>query len=250
LEDNKKQITARIIDGVRLVERDHKVVTTIFYDPATAKEVEYILNGFDQVSYIRFGGYPDAERVLFILYPYYMEIPMQTQIQALRIKWNPQFYSIDHRDILGSLIGSGIKREKIGDIIIDQGIAYCFVSSELASFLSTNLKRVGKTPVTVDVISLDEVIIPDPKIKLIKTTVASPRLDSILGACFGISRTKAVLYIESSRVNVNWEPVQKPDFTLAPGDIISVRGLGRGKVREFGRASRKGRLFVVLEKFI
>lgn len=250
MEDSKKQITARIIDGVRIVERDHKVVTTSFYDPAAAKDIEYILNGFDDISYYKYGGYQDAERVLFVLYPYYMDKPLQTYIQALRIRWNPHYYRVDHRDILGSLIASGIKRGKIGDIIIDQRLAYCFISSELAPFLSVNLKRVGKTPVMVDVISCEEVTIPPPKVKVIQTTVASPRLDSILGACFGISRTKAVPYIESGRVSINWEPIQKPDFSLVPGDIISVRGLGRGKVKEFGRTTKKDRIFVILEKFI
>ena len=248
--DDEKKTAAIIADKARTAGREHRVICTSFYDPAAARIVEQILSGLDGIGYDRCGGYPDAERVLFVLYPRYMDRPSVSFLQALKIQWNPQFYHIDHRDILGSLIGSGIKREKIGDIRMDEGFAYAFVSSELVPYLVANFHRAGKAPVSVRAISGEEVVLPVPDMKTIRTTVASPRLDSILGACFGLSRTKAIPYIKSGNVRVNWDIVQKPDYMLAPGDILSVRGLGRGKIREFGGTTKKDRLFVILEKYI
>ena len=250
MDDNKKLLLAKIADEAKAVAREHKTIGTSFYDPAAARDIEQVLLGYKEIGYYRTGGYPEAERRIFVLYPFYMDKPVESFIQALKIQWNSKFFQLDHRDILGSLIGLGIKREKIGDIIMDQGFAYVFVSKELASYITANLERAGRATVSVEVIPSEEVLLPEPKVKSIRTTVASPRLDSILSACFGLSRTKAVPYIENGSVSVNWNIVQKPDFILAPGDILSVRGLGRGKVKEFGRTTKKDRMFVDLEKYL
>jgi RNA-binding protein YlmH len=250
LDENKSLLLAKITDEARIAEKEHKVIGTSFCDPAAAREIEHILSGMDNIAYYRWGGYPEAERVIYVLYPFYMDKPDTSLIQALKIQWNPKFYQIEHRDILGSLIGAGIKREKIGDIIMDEGFAYAFISKELAPYISASLQRAGKAPVSADAVSCEKVILSEPKLKSITTTVASPRLDSILSSCFGLSRTKAVPYIENGSVSVNWIIVQKPDYTVAPGDVLSVRGLGRGRVKEFGRTTKKDRMFVVLEKYI
>jgi RNA-binding protein YlmH len=250
LDENNRLLLAKITDEARTAEKGHRVIATSFYDPAAARYIEQILSEFDGLGYFRYGGYPDAERTIFVLFPYYMDKPSVTFIQALKIQWNPKFYQINHRDILGSLIGTGIKRDRIGDIILDQGFAHAFVSSELAPYIAANLQRAGKAPVSVEAMPCEQVILSEPKVKSITTTVASPRLDSILSSCFGLSRTKALPFIKNGYVSVNWAVVEKPDYMVAPGDVLSVRGLGRGRVKEFGRTTKKDRLFVVLEKYL
>ena len=46
-----------------------------------------------------------------------------------------------HRDILGSLMGLGIKREMIGDIIINEDKAQFFCHNSISEFVEFNLKK-------------------------------------------------------------------------------------------------------------
>ncbi|MBE3101797.1 MAG: RNA-binding protein [Firmicutes bacterium] len=249
-DKDTKLVIAIVEEEANRVCKDHKVRCTSFYNPAIAKAVERNLFKLGDIGFTRYGGYTEAERTIFVLYPSYMDSPQDSSIQVIRVKWNPQYYNVDHRDILGSFIGFGIKREKIGDIIIDDGNAFVFIICGLASYITNNLERIGRAPVSLDIISCEEVTVPEPRIKTINTTVASPRLDSIVSACFGLSRTKTLPYIDNGSVSVNWEVIQKPDHILDTGDILSIRGLGRGKVKDFGQTSKKDRLFIVLEKYI
>lgn len=244
-------IISKAIDEATSVIRDHRIRYTSFYNPFIIKTLEGILKKYPEIDYARYGGYPEAERASLIMYPSYMDKPSEDSFfQALKISWNSQYYTVDHRDILGSFIGFGISRERIGDILVDDDTAYVFTFLELADFIAGSLIRVGSVPVNVTALPCNQILVPQPKIKSISTTVASPRLDSIISACFGLSRTKTLPYILNSSVSVNWELIQKPDFILSPGDIISVRGLGRGRVKELGKITRKNRLFVVLEKYL
>ncbi|HHY83246.1 MAG TPA: RNA-binding protein [Clostridiales bacterium] len=249
-DQTDKLVLAKINDDINKVLMDYKAVGTSFFDPVASKAVEQFLSGFNDVKYYKYGGHEHAERTVFVIYPFYMDKPDCPFIKALRILWNPKYHRIDHRDILGSLIGSGIKREKIGDIIVESGMAHVFISSELAPYVENNLLRIGKAAVSVQAVSCEEAVVSNPKTKIIRTTVASPRLDSIISACFGLSRTKALPLITNGKVRVNWDLVQKPDFLVSPGDMLSVRDMGRGKVSEFHGTTKKDRLLVVLEKYI
>ncbi len=249
-DSDNKLLLAKIEDEVRMAIRDYKALGTSFYDPSQAELVDITLRNSDDILYFRFGGHMHAERVIFVIYPQYMEKPDPTFIDILRINWNSQYSQVEHREILGALIGFGIKREKIGDIIMDHDFAHVFISKELSSFVASGLDRVGRAAVTIKVIPSEELVLPEPKVKTIRTTVASPRLDSVISACFQMSRSKAVPYITSAKVRVNWNLVEKPDYILSPGDVLSIRGIGRGKLVEFQGTTRKDRLFVHLEKYI
>ncbi|NLB41738.1 MAG: RNA-binding protein [Clostridiales bacterium] len=249
-DSSNKLLLAKIEDEVKMTIRDYKALSTSFCDPSQAKIVEQTLRNIDDIQYFSFGGHMHAERVVYVIFPQYMQKPDFTFIDVLRISWDSQYNRVEHRDILGALIGFGIKREKIGDIIMDHDFAHVFISKELSSFVASGLDRVGRAVISVKVIPCDELVLPDPKVKTIRTTVASPRLDSIISACFQLSRSKAVPYITSGKVRVNWNLVEKPDHIVSPGDILSIRGLGRGKLIEFQGTTRKDRLFVSLEKYI
>lgn len=249
-DSSSKLLLSRVNDVARRVIRDYIALSTSFYDPAQAVLVDQTLRGIDNIQYFQFGGHALAERVIFVIYPQYMEIPDHLFIDILRISWNSQFSQVKHREILGAFIGFGIKRDKIGDIIVDRDFAYVFISKELSSFVANGLKQIGKVAISVNVIPSDELVLPDPKVKAIRATIASPRLDSIISACFQMSRSKAVPYIIEGKVRVNWSLVDEPDYIVSPGDVLSIRGIGRGRVVEFQGITRKDRLFVKLEKYI
>lgn len=192
--------------------------------------------------YTLFGGYEDAERKMVAFLPDYAE--ENFPISVLNIL-TPNLGRLSHRDFLGSLLGLGIKREKCGDIIINEDSASILLHSDIAQFAADNLLRVGREGVSTSVNSLDTLVLPEKEFSYITGTVSSPRLDAIVALFIKSGRSEAVEFISSGRVFVNGICAMKNDAHLSGGERISVRGKGRGIV-EFGGQSKKGRIFVTI----
>ena len=90
----------------------------------------------------------------------------------------------------------------------------------------------------------------EKKTEEIRGTVQSLRLDAVLSVALKTSRSKVMQYIESERVNVNWQTVSSGAFSLKEGDVLSVRGFGRFKVFEIGGITKKGRIGITVLKYI
>ena len=82
-----------------------------------------------------------------------------------------------------------------------------------------------------------------------RDTVASLRLDSILASGMRTSRAKAAEMIRAGLVSVEHAPEERIDRILAEGQLLSVRGFGRIRLRNVGERTRKDRLPVTLEVF-
>lgn len=249
-QGNYKLLIDRVEDLAMSVKRYHRVAFTPFLDPAMLSKAERLLKSYNELEYQIIGGYPEAERNIIIIYPDWMDgEEIEAPISVLRIQWDERYYKVGHRDILGSILGLGIKREKIGDIIVENPYAYAITSKDISSFIIQNLIRVGKAPVTIDQIAAEDLKITPKKGKIIKTSVSSLRLDCIASSGFGISRNKILPYINNGMVQVNWEPITKPGRLLKEGDIISLRGKGRVKFIEVTGMSKRDRYHVTLEKW-
>lgn len=196
-------------------------------------------------TYTLFGGYEDAERKMIAFLPDY--INEDFPISVLNIK-TPNIEKLNHRDFLGSILGLGIKREKCGDIIINEDSANIILHNDIAHFAADNLLRVGREGVSTSVILLDELTLPEKKFTQVTGTVSSPRLDAIVALFIKSGRNEACEFISSGRVFVNGICAMKNDAHLSGGEKISVRGKGKGIV-EFGGQSKKGRIFVVVNKY-
>ena len=249
-QGNYKLLIDRVEDLAMSVKRYHRVAFTPFLDPAMLSKAERLLKSYNELEYQIIGGYPEAERNIIIIYLDWMDgEEIEAPISVLRIQWDERYYKVGHRDILGSILGLGIKREKIGDIIVENPYAYAITSKDISSFIIQNLIRVGKAPVTIDQIAAEDLKITPKKGKIIKTSVSSLRLDCIASSGFGISRNKILPYINNGMVQVNWEPITKPGRLLKEGDIISLRGKGRVKFIEVTGMSKRDRYHVTLEKW-
>jgi RNA-binding protein YlmH len=196
------------------------------------------------------GGIPNCERRLCIIYHEDMDLEqIETPFEILEISWyNKAAKKPTHRDFLGSLIGSGIKREAIGDIMLQEEAAYVVCTKEIASFILYNVERVGNTPVKLKI--ADEINVSEENEKIISATVASLRLDSIISAGFRISRTKAAELIKSGRVRVNWEEKDLTSKTVKQNDVISIRGKGRIILEEITGNTKKDRIKITIRKFV
>lgn len=198
------------------------------------------------VSPFFFGGYDGAERQMIAFIPEYEE--PYYPLEAIRIE-TPNITKLSHRDFLGSILGLGIKREKCGDIIINESCAYVILDSDVASFVANGLTKIGREGVRTTLIPLNEITVKEREFKSIKGTVSSPRLDAVISLFAGKGRNKASEAIAGGLVFVNGICVQKSDFRLCDGDIISLRGKGKATFK-MGGTSKKDRIFVTLEAWV
>lgn len=246
-----KLTLAKVEDAVTGVINKQNQGMTSFLDPTTQKKVERYLKGIRDVIYIKFGGYPLSERNLFVFYPDWMQMDdSPLPLCGISIEWNDRYYKIGHRDILGSILGLGIKREKVGDIIINSNKCQVVVMNDISPYILSNLIMVGNAPVSVSRIDLEDIKIPELKVKSIRATIPSMRLDCIASSGFGISRNKILPHIRGGKIFVNWELTLRPDFQTRAGDLITMRGMGKIKIKEIIGITKKNKIAIIIEKYI
>ena len=156
---------------------------------------------------------------------------------------------LTHRDYLGSLMGLGITRENIGDILVEPSGAFIFVKREIADYIINNLEKIGRCGVKTIVCGCDEADIPKPKLREVNSTVSSLRIDAVLSAAAGISRGRAAEMIVQVLVSLNWEEINSTSKQVDEGDLISVRGIGRMRLERVGSLTRKGRIGITIVRF-
>ena len=100
--------------------------------------------------------------------------------------------TLSHRDFLGSLMGSGVKRETVGDIYVGTGSCDFLVLKEIAPYISQNLISAGRTKLSLSQIPLSELNVPAQETQTIQDTVAALRLDSIVASGFRMARWKGL----------------------------------------------------------
>lgn len=250
-ENEKKQLQKRFIDNANWVLKTHKPKHTAFLDPYQQKIFNNVLYRFPELKSTLWGGYDDSERKIGMIYPHYYTMDgISFPISAVKISGNFNFYRPGHRDVLGALLSLGIKREMLGDILTWENCFFCYMMEEVKDFVELRLTKIGKTSVSVQEIELNQVRVPAKQYKEIFSTVASLRLDSVASSAFGLSRSKTLPYIKGEKVKVNWEVITDPSFEVNPGDILSVTGKGRAKFIKTQGKSRKGRIKIIIHRYI
>jgi len=250
-DQDLKQLMIRLLDRwERAFFRQSKEITD-FFDPYAQEIGEGILRGLTEMSFAFFGGFDEAERKRIVIFPKGEEVtPGDFGLAYLQVEGNFKFREVNHRDYLGSLLGLGISREKIGDIIVGGNCCQVVLDQEIASYVIANWDKVNCVNVKVKEILPGELIIPISERKEIKSTVASPRLDAVMGVGFGCSRSKTLPDIKGGKVRVNWKTITDPSHQIKIGDHISYRGKGRVTVEDFSGPTQKGRFFVNISRYI
>ncbi len=246
-----REVLAQVLDKAEQALRTWEVTQTDFLSPPQLIEARQMLGRLTEVHCLAWGGYPQAERQrLAIARADIPLFPEAVPVQALEIAGNFLFDTATHRDFLGALLGTGLVREKVGDILVngDRG-AQAIVVPELTEFLGLSLTQVRSVPVKTRAIALEELRIREPQKKEITTVEASLRLDAIASAGFGMSRSKMVDLISAGDVRVNWKDVTQPSTPVKTDDLIAVRGKGRLTVGEVA-VTKKERYRVNLTRYV
>ena len=153
-----------------------------------------------------------------------------------------------HRDYMGAILGMGIGREWLGDIRVEGSKAYVFCLPSVLRHL-LGIEKVGRVSVKAEEVPLSAIPAPKRQVKELSFSVMSMRLDAIAAGMFHLSRTEASRQIEAGALSLNYEECLKTDKSVQEGDILSLRGAGKGKILGTGGTSRKGRLFVYAEVY-
>lgn len=201
-----------------------------------------------------FGGYEGAERTVLCHIPDYLDreeylYGEDGPIRAVSARYYERD-SLSHRDFLGALMGAGIKRETVGDILVRPGLCQFLVTREIAPHILQSLESAGRTKLHLSPLPLSELSPPEAETKEFHATVAALRLDSVTAAGFGLARGPAAQHIEAGRAAVNGLPCDKPDRLLREGDRVTVRGLGKIELKTVGGTTRKGRTGVTILRYV
>ena len=221
------------------------------------------------------GGYPEAERVRVFILPDYTEGLVDPDLLAadpasalvgagleeladtLREAVCPilvkgsGFRELSHRDYLGSVLGLGLERDAIGDILIpDTHEAVLFTDSRVGDFLTTQMEKVATDTVRVSRVPEGTSLAGTRRLQPISDTVASERLDCVVAALCNLSREKAQMAVKSGIVELDYEAVEDCSATVDAPAVISVRGYGKFAVHAFDGVTRKGRIRLVAGKYI
>lgn len=244
-------LLAKIWDKITTGIRKNIPANTGFLSLREQEMCRYLFGDEPGLSF--FGGYADSERNMLVFLPDYLDESYLLSEDSPIVCIEASFFEKDtlsHRDFLGALMGAGISRETVGDISTQTGRCNFFVTAEIAPYILRDFTSAGRTAVHLSQIPLDEVTIAEPETKEIRDTVSSLRLDSIISSGFRVGRSLACDYIHAGRAAINGLPCEKPDKLIHEGAKISVRGLGKIKLRAINGETKKGRISVILDRYI
>ncbi len=201
-----------------------------------------------------FGGVAGAERAVAYYLPDYMTREDffdgdDGVVACLRVR----FYdanALSHRDILGALMGAGLRRDAVGDIYLHEKHCDILHLSELTRYLLDNLTSAGRQHLTCERIPLSLAERVPQAMRELRVTVSSMRMDGVLAAAFHLSRSAAAEAIRSGRAAVNSLTCCKPNRLLVENDEISLRGSGKFRLLTLGGETKKGRIALILGIFV
>lgn len=243
-ESEIRDVLARVFDKAVLCRKTGRAMFTSFLSEREYAEVILRQKNIDEIPPKAFGGYDGAGRVMLG----FMEYDEPFPISALTVTGRG-IDTLKHPDFLGSLMSLGIERKSIGDIVKMDGRCIIFCEDNIASFVADSLKEVGGVYVNCTVSDIESVEII-PQFEEITGTVASLRADSVVSVMLKSSRSKAAEYIESQKFFLNQVLCTKCDKEIKENDILTVRHHGKAKLTEISGRSKKGRIFITLQKYM
>ena len=210
-------------------------------------------------AFFSFGGYDGAERQRVYILPDYMEgtdyegledFGFSGDTVALMLKGSG-FETLSHRMVMGSLLGLGVERSVIGDIImLDGQSAVVICDATMAEFLLGHWEKVGRDKIRLSKTELGKDFLPKREYETISDTVASARLDCVVAAICRLSREKARAAVLDKTVEVDYECREQPDRELSAPCVISVRGYGKFRIVSLADKTKKGRYRLLAERFL
>ena len=232
-------------------ERQYSAVVTPFLTPREYLITEQLVNRQDDLHLRGFGGIESAERVRVCIAPSYYQMELADfDCACYEIKFPVKFATITHGAILGSLLGSGIERNRIGDILTDGVRWQVVLDQQIASYVVQQVDKIGS--VSVRFVAIEPEALVTPYIEWDEKTIITPslRLDTLLAKVYNFSRQRAKEMVLAGHVKVNYAEIERPDFELEINDFISVRRYGRFQILQLEGNTRKDNLRLAIKVLV
>ena len=217
-----------------------------FLSPAEAAELSRAYSTRRDIRFIADGGFEGAERVIALfLQPDWGSFEREEVLAAVELRHRRQD-TVRHQDVLGSVLGLGLSREVMGDILIEPGRAVFVCLASIADYVIDRIEKLGRVGVSPQRIHLSDLPVLGGSLSEKQLTVASLRLDALCAVSFRLSRGEAAQAIEAGLVRLNHQPCLSTSKTVEEGAIISLQGRGRVKLMSVMSVTKKGRLRLTL----
>ncbi len=246
-------VLARALDQLDRTRNRAIPSATQFLSPAQRAALEPLLAASGHPRHLFCGGYEGAERTVCVFLPDWQDPEdwmAEEELAAVEAAYPPTGADLTHRDLLGGLMGIGLTRERVGDILVGETFAQIVCLKEAAPIIMSQFDQAGRYRLRLKDISLSELTPAPAEVKLIHDTVAALRLDAVLASGFSLARGRAADAVTGGRVSVNHRECLKPDRPVGEGDVLTCRGLGKCVVKTVGGQSRKGRTIIEIERYL
>lgn len=157
--------------------------------------------------------------------------------------------AVSHRDFLGAVLGCGINRTKVGDILINENGAHALLVTDVLPLVEMAVTSVRDVKTQTRSLAVSDVRVPERRMKHVTSVENSLRLDAVVSAGLKVSRGKLADMVRGGLVQVNYREVKAPAKNVKEGDVVSVRGVGKLEIGGWESTS-KGRYRIEMKKYI
>jgi RNA-binding protein YlmH len=238
---DERAFVEQAMEWQRLVTERYAPKLTDFLDPRKQDILRIIIGKHSDLNIYFSGAFSNAERKRALITPdYYKVADEDFLIQVYQVQYPDKFVTIAHRDVLGSLMNLGVKRDKFGDILIDNGQIQFSLAAEISDYIELEMNKIAKATIALEQINPPQYLHVMEEWEEKEGTISSLRLDVVLAEIFTQSRSKVIPHIKGGNVKVNWQQIEQASHELKVGDYLSLRGFGRAKLLELnGRTKRE-----------
>lgn len=246
--EDERVFVDRVLDWLEAVEQNYTVVSTYFLNPRE-HEILQALVSKRPLQLFSSLDFAETEMCKVVIAPDFYELDeADFDLALLEIAYAGKFHQLKHSQILGTLLGqTGLRRQEFGDILVAEGRAQVFVSAPLVQTIRENISKIGEASVKFKEIPWENKISATDNAQSKQILVSNLRIDKIISDSFNMSRNIAVNMIESKKVKVNFRTIEKKDFSVETGDLISLRGFGRVKIVALLGLTKKDKYKVEIE---
>lgn len=257
--EEDKLFAAKILDKISLAKMKNQIVNTDFLNMYQKRISQDILNIAKEKSYTYYYACKEADKVMLFLYPEkYNEIFDNNRynyseiIKLIRITLpNELKGTYSHKDYLSGIMKLGIKREKIGDILVFEDGADIVISSEISKYILSNLGQLTRFAKSkIEQLEIDKIRTPNIEKKEIRIVVTSLRIDNVVSELANCSRSVTNEMISNQRIFVNYENETRNSKQINENDIIVIRGKGKFFIENICGETKKGKIAVIVQKYI
>lgn len=228
-----EEFVKRMYDLMDQAELRNRIVITPFFSPDQRILCERLCGHL--MKLVISGGYDGAERVRVALLPFEEDVVFP--ISTLHATYSTTYGSLSHRDVLGALMNVGIQREKMGDIILEDGEIFILVDEEIEHYIICNLTKIKRT--SVHFVKTDRTPVRKDKKTYVHHIVSSLRLDVVVASLAHVSRSKSQDMIVAGRVKVDHVVLEQTSYMCNNNSAISIRGIGRFHFAEVLKRTKK-----------